>query len=195
MANPRLEHDMEHAVQDTIRNVAEQTSRTGRMMADVGERTFHAQAEIFQRNAEVLQDVMQSGNDLASRLSSQSAGQFAKALGVGGDEAESAVEQSTRNLRAVVQSSATLSKNAQSISKQWFEFMHRQMEQCMGHMDALMRCRTPQELAAAQSEAMRDHLNGFIETTRRAADLSAQAANEASRHIAEAAENAARRAA
>jgi hypothetical protein len=195
MANPRSEHDVEHEMQDTIRTVAEQTGRAGRMMADVGERTFQAHAELFQRNAETLQDVMQSGNELASRLTSRSADQFAKAIGVGGGEAETAVEQSTRNLHAVVRSGAALSKNAQSISKHWFDFMHRQIEQCMDHMDTLMRCRTPQELAAVQSEAMRDHLNGLIETTRRTADLSAQAANEASRHIAEAAESVARRAA
>jgi hypothetical protein len=55
-------------------------------------------------------------------------------------------------------------------------------------MEALMQARTPQEFAALQSDVLRDQLNAFIQTTRRAADLSAQAASEASRHIAEAAD-------
>jgi hypothetical protein len=57
-----------------------------------------------------------------------------------------------------------------------------------------MRVRSPQEFAAVHSELMRDQLNALIETTRRAADLSSQAANEASRHMTEAVE-AARKAA
>jgi hypothetical protein len=177
-----------------MRNVAEQSGRTGRMMADVGERTFHAHTEILHRNAEALQGAMQSSSELAARLTSKSADQFAKALGVGGNEAEAAVAQSTRNLNAVVRSGAMLSQSAQTISQQWFEFMHQQIEQSMNHMDALLQARTPQELAAVQSNVLRDQLNAFIETTRRAADLSAQAANQASQQIAEATE-AARRAA
>jgi len=192
MANPRPEHDVDQSVNETIRSVAEETGRAGRMMADVGERTFHAHTEMLQRNAVALQGVMQSGSELAARLTSKSADQFAKALGVGGNEAETAVAQSTRNLNAVVRSSAMLGQSAQTISQQWFAFIHKQIEQSMSHMDALMQARTPQQLAAVQSDVLRDQLTAFIETTRRAADLSVQAANEASRHITEATEMARR---
>lgn len=188
MANPRNETDIDHSVQETVLKVAQETGRTGRMMADVGERTFHANAEMLERNTEAMRHLVQSHNEFASRLTSRSADQFARAMGLGGDQAETAMQQSTRNLAAVMQSSASLSQGMHSISTQWFEFVHQQVEQCMEHVDALMRCRTLQELAVVQSQVMRDQLNAFIDSTRRAADLSAQAANEASRHIKEAAE-------
>src|SRR5262245_26225098 len=131
MANPRPEHAVDQSMQETVRKVAEETSRAGRMFADVGERTFHAQAQVFQHNAEALQRVLQSGNEVAARLASRSADQFARAFGIGGDEAETAVEQSRRNLSAVVQSSAQLSQSMQTISNQWVEFLQQQAEQCM----------------------------------------------------------------
>jgi hypothetical protein len=192
MPSSRPDHEVEQSVQETVRKVAEETGRAGRMMADVGENAVQAQAEIAQRNADALQQVLLSHNELAARLTSRSADQFARALGMGGDGAEAAMQQSTRNLSAVVRSSAMLSHGAQTITTQWLDFLRAQTEQAMGHLDALMRCRTPQEFAAVQSSCLRDQINGIIETTQRAADLSAQAANEAARTMREAGEAAKR---
>lgn len=188
MANPRAERDAEASVYETARQTAEQTSRTGRMMAGVGERAFQAQTEMLQRNVEALQQLMQHWNEFASRLTGKSADQVAKAFGVGGNEAEHAVEQSTHTLNAVVQSSAALNQNMHEVSRQWLELLQRQVERGMNHMDALLRARTPQELAAVQCDIMRDHLDGIIDTTKRAAELSSEAANKASKHMSEVAE-------
>ena len=54
----------------------------------------------------------------------------------------------------------------------------------LDHMDTFMRCRTPQDLAAAQSEALRDHLEGVIEGAHKT-QISMQTADEASRKVAE----------
>jgi len=188
MANPHMEAEVERSVHDTMRTVAEQTGHAGRLIADVGERTFHAQTEMLQRNAEAFQHAVQTGSELASRLTNRSAERFAEAFSSGGQGAERVMSDSGRTLNAVVGSSATLSRNAQDVSRQWFDLMHQQLEKYMEHIDALARCRTPQEFVAAQSNALRDHLTSVIETTRRTADLSVQAAQEASRVISEAAE-------
>ena len=188
MASPRAEHDVEGSVHDTVRQAAEQTGRTGRMMADVGERAFQAQTEILQRNVEALQQLMQQWNEFTSRLTGKSADQVAKAFGVGGNEAEQAAQQSAHTLSAVVQSSAALNQSMHDVSRQWIELIQHQVERGMHHMDALLRARTPQELATVQCDVMRDHLEGIIDTTKRAAELSSEAANKASKHISEAAE-------
>lgn len=188
MANPHAETEIERSFQDAMRTVTEQTGRAGRMMAEVGERTFHAQTELLQRGAETFQHALQTGGELASRLTSRSAERLAEVVNGGGHGADNAIEQSSRTLNAVVGSSATLQRNAQDISRHWFDLMHRQLEQCVTHMDALARCRTPQDLMAVQSGALRDHLTGVIEATRRSADLSAQAAQEASKLISDVAE-------
>jgi hypothetical protein len=45
----------------------------------------------------------------------------------------------------------------------------------------ILRSRSPQELAAAQTEALRDHLEGVVQSTQRIAQASQQSADEASR--------------
>jgi phasin family protein len=59
------------------------------------------------------------------------------------------------------------------------------MERAFEHMDKAMRSRTPQELAAIQTEAVRDNLEGILQSTKRIAELSQQTANEASRKLSE----------
>jgi hypothetical protein len=53
-----------------------------------------------------------------------------------------------------------------------------------------MRCRTPQDFAAVQSEFLRDNLESFLQCARRIAEKSMQMADEATKRTAEAVESA-----
>jgi len=186
---------MAQPIHETARKIAEGTGRAGRLMADVGERTAHAHAELLQHHTQALQQTMQAGTELWSKFANRWADQFARAFGMTGEGAEDLVQQSSHTLGNVVQSSAMLTQGMQSISNEWLEFTRQHVEQCMDRVDALMRCRTPQEMMAVQSDVMRDSLSGIIQTTRRTADLSAQMADEASRKMATNAAESGRRAA
>ena len=63
--------------------------------------------------------------------------------------------------------------------------MRKRIERSLDHIDTLIGCRTPQDLAAAQSDALRDHLEGVITGAHRIAEISLQTANEASRKVTE----------
>jgi hypothetical protein len=193
MANIRPdEKTVTQAAEQTTRKVAEETRRAGRRMADVGERAARANAEIIEGQTQSAQQVWQSGSELASRLAARSVDQLARALGVTGDEAEEVAQHASRNLSAVVQSSAALTNGMRAIWTESFELMRREFERSLDEMDEFMRCRTPQELAAAHSDAVRHHLEGMIATTRRIAEISLQAADDASRKAAETGERVAR---
>jgi hypothetical protein len=128
----------------------------------------------------------------ASRLASRSVDQFARTLGVTNDEAEDIAQQSSRSLGAIVQSTALLSNGMRAVWTESFELMRRQFERSLDHMDELARCRTPQELAAVQSDAVRRQLEAMIQSTHRIAEISLQTAGEASRQVSETVERVAR---
>jgi phasin family protein len=195
MADPRPEKTAQEAVQDTTRKMTEETGRVTRAMADAGERAGRANVELLQSNAETIQKVLQSGSELASELTARSTDQFARALGLTGHEAQQATQQSSRNMALIAQSSTVLANGMQNISTEWFGFVRKRAEQNIGALDALMRCRTPQELMALQSDLIRDGLQDLIQSTRKIAEVSVRMTDEASRKMAEAGSEAARRAA
>jgi hypothetical protein len=167
--------------QDATRKMADETSRAARTMADVSERTARAGADLVQRNAEAIQQAWQSGSELATRSTEQ----FARALGVTGEEAQNARQQSLRNLEALAQSNTTLAQAGQKISLECFEFARKRMAHNLDWFDAFMRCRTPQELAAIQSDFVRDNLEDLLQTSRRMAELWFRMADEEVRNVIE----------
>ena len=62
------------------------------------------------------------------------------------------------------------------------------MEQNLHRFECLLRCRTPRDLAAVQSEFLRENLESFLQYARRIAETSIQAADEATKRTAEALE-------
>jgi phasin family protein len=200
MANPRHEkeatrHEKETVGQTVTRKMADETSSAVRTMADLGERAARAGSDVIQQNAEAAQQAWQSASEVATRLTERSTEQFAFAFGImGGEAQQKAAQRSSRNLEAIVQSSAILASGAQSISHEWFDFARNRTEQNFGRLDAMMHCRTPQEITAVQIEVVRENLEDLLQSTRRIAEVSMQTVDEAVRKMTESVE-AARRAA
>ena len=145
-------------------------------------------ADTLQRNAETAKQAWQSASDMATKLTECSADQLARVFGLSGDEAQQAAQQSSRNFGAIMQSSVVLSQGAQNISREWFDFARKRMEENLNLLEALTRCRTPQDIAAVQSSVVRDNLEGLLQSTRRIADISVRVADEAVRKIADGAD-------
>ncbi len=182
MANLRQNgKNVRRAGQETGRRMVDETNRAAQTMTDVSERTARAGADVVQRNAEAIQQAWQSGSELATRSTEQ----FARALGMTGEEAQNARQQSLRNLEALEQSNTTLAHAGQKISLECFEFARKRMAQNLDWFDAFMRCRTPQELAAVQSDFVRDNLEDLLQTSRRMAELWIRMADEEVRNVIE----------
>ena len=189
MLNPHTDNDSQ-AVQEAAHEGIEQTSRIAQIPSDASERAARAGTEILQRNAEAIQEALQSSAEIAARLTERSADQFGRIFGISGDEAYKAAQKSSDNLDAIIQSSSALAGVTQSISREWVNFTRERMEQNFNRFESLLRCRTPQDLAAVQSEFLRDNLESFLQCARRIAEASMQMADEATKRTAEAAEHA-----
>jgi phasin family protein len=189
MANPRQdEKPANPAGQDATRRATEEATRTARTIADAGEHAARAGADTMQRNAETVKQVWQSASDMATKLTERSADQLARVFGLSGDEAQQAAQQSSRNFGAIMQSSVVLSQGAQNISREWFDFARKRMEENLNLLEAVTRCRTPQDIAAIQTNVVRDNLEDLLQSTRRIADISMRLADEAVRKIADGAD-------
>src|SRR5262245_47158840 len=148
MAIPQQEEKaMDQSAETTAFNIAKETSRVGRHLAEISERAAHANAEMLTGQAETAQRIWQSGSELASQMTTRSADQFARALGIGGDKAEEAAHELSRNIGAIVRSGSVLTHGARAVSIEWFEFLRKRIEWSLDHTETFMRCRSPQDLA------------------------------------------------
>jgi hypothetical protein len=176
---PSTRQHMRKEPQGTTRRIADDISRTARTLADVTERAVHASADMVRLNANAVQQAWQSGNELATRSTEQ----FGRALGITGEDAQNARQQSLQNFEVVVQSNTALAQAMQKISLESFEFARKRMVHNLEWFDTLLRCRTLQEFAAVQSDFARDNLEDLLQTSRRMAEFAIRTTDEEVRDV------------
>ena len=164
---------------------AEQTARIGQVAAEAGEEVVRAGAHLFQQNAETLQNAWRFGLDTTTAVMGRSTDQLGRTLGLSGNEAQQATERSARNTEIVLYTSTAAAKLMGGMSREYFEFVRQQIENSMGRMNELWRCRTPQDVAAVQSDLVRETVGGVLESSRRVADMSLKLADDAAKHMTE----------
>jgi phasin family protein len=188
MANPRQhERPFESSPEQAERKIADEANRVTRTVADFGEHAARTNVDMIQSGMEIVRHLWQSTAELTSSFANRATDQFGRALGVAGGETEATAQQSSRNLTAIMQSSQSLNEGFRKVSDEWFKFVRTRMERTFEHTDKVLRTRSPQELAAVQTEVLRDHLEGLVHSTQRIAQVSQQTADEASRKLSEAA--------
>lgn len=144
----------------------------------------HASADLLRQNTEVLQNAWRFGMEAVTAVINHSTDQLGHTFGWSGDEAQRATEKSVRNTQTVMDSATAVSKGVNEISREYFQFARRQLEHNMERMNELWRCRTPHELAAVQSDLIRETMTGALENSRRVADMSLKVADDAGKRIA-----------
>jgi hypothetical protein len=122
--------------------------------------------------------------EAVTEVMNRSAEQFSRAFGLTGDEAQQATERSVRNTHTVMDTAKVVSKGADEISRECFQFARGQMEKSLDRMNQLWRCRTPHELVAVQSDLIRETMSGALESGRRVADMSLKVADDAGKRMA-----------
>jgi len=198
MANPHREDRSSH--EDAVRRAgektaeqttrigqaaAEQASRIGQSAAEAGQEVARTSAHLLQQNAETLQNAWRLGLDTATAVMGRSTDQLSRTLGLSGNEAQQATERSARNVESVLYTSTAATKLASGMSREYFEFVRQQIESSMDRMNELWRCRTPQDVAAVQSDLVRETVGSVLESSRRVADMSLKLADDATKHMTE----------
>ena len=198
MANPRQEEKSTQGIEDAARRaaertaeqtnrigqtVAEQTTRVGQVAADAGQEVARTGANLLQQNAETLQNAWRFGLEMATTVMGRSTEQFGRTLGLSGDGAQQATERSTRNVQTMLYASTAAANVMGGMSREYFQIVKRQVEQNMDRMNELWSCRTPQDVAAVQSDMLRETVGTVLESSHRIADMSLKLADDAGRQI------------
>ena len=189
MANERQEEKFAQNVDDKARRATEraveQTRRMGLVAAETSEQVVKTGANLLQQNAEMLQNTWRFGVDVATAIVRRSADQVGQAVGVPGDEAQEATKRSARNTESIFYSATAISKGMNDVSRECLELARHQIESSLNLTSELWRCRTPQDLAAVQTDLVRETLERALESSRRIADMSVKAADDAATHMKE----------
>ena len=189
MANPRDDKSTQN-IEDTARHASErateQTTRMGQVAAEAGDEVARVGAQLLQQNAETVQNAWRFGLDMATKVMGRSTEELGRTLGFSGSEAQQAqqaTERSARNTETILYSSTAATRLMSGMSQEYFEFVRQQMEKSMERMNELWRCRTPQDLAAVQSDLMRETVGSVLQSSRKLADMSLKVADDATKHM------------
>ena len=188
MANSRQEDKTNQAAPDAIRQMSEktadQTRRMGETAVEAGQEVARAGANLLQQNAETLQSTLRFGLDMATAVMGRSTDHVSRAFGLSGDEVQQSTERAARNAATILHSSTALAKGMKGMSQEYFAFLRHQIENSMERMNELWRCRTPQDVAAVQSDFMRESVESAMESSQRIADMSLKVTNDTTRSMA-----------
>jgi len=189
MANPRDDKSTQN-IEDTARHASErateQTTRMGQVAAEAGDEVARVGAQLLQQNAETVQNAWRFGLDMATKVMGRSTEELGRTLGFSGSEAQQAqqaTERSARNTETILYSSTAATRLMSGMSQEYFEFVRQQMEKSMEPMNELWRCRTPQDLAAVQSDLLRETVGSVLQSSRKMADMSLKVADDATKHM------------
>ena len=106
-------------------------------------------------------------------------------LGLSGETARRAVQQSSGNLQAIMEGSSIIADGFSNVSGEWIRFTQNWMEQNLENLDHLRDCRTFQDCMTLQTQMVRENLEAVLHSTRRTSELAVKTADEAIRRIGE----------
>src|SRR5918911_2835809 len=152
-----------------------------------------ASAEIARSNTETVRQIMQSGLNVATQAAERSVDQYARLFGFSNQEAAETAQQSARNIKAIAECNAVLAQGFQNISREWASLAQDQLRRNLDAFNALLRCRSLQDVIAVQSGLVRDSLELTVTNGRQIAKLSVEVASEAAERIRAEAEETAKR--
>lgn len=198
MANPRQDERPTQGMEDAARRAgekaaeqadrigkaaADQTARVGEAAAETGKDVARAGADLLKQNAETLRNACRIGLDMATSVMGQSTEQFGRTLGLSGEGVQHATERSARNAQTILYTGTAAAKVMSGMSQEYFHLVQHQVEKNMDHMNQLWSCRTPQDIAAVQSDIARETIEMALECSRRIADMSLKMTEDTGRHI------------
>jgi phasin family protein len=171
-------------VRRTEERATEQTKRIGETAVEAGQDITRVGADLLRQNAETLQDAMRLGWEMTTAAIGRSADQFGRTFDASGS-VQQATERSARNAAATLQSTSAAAQAMSELSREYFAFVRHQMENTMSRLNEFWACRTPQEIAALQSDFVRETIQNAVESGRRMINIMSLKADDAAKRIAQ----------
>ncbi|HUI97411.1 MAG TPA: phasin family protein [Xanthobacteraceae bacterium] len=179
------EYETDEAARETMRAAGDQAARSAQAMSDAAERTARSGAETAQRNSERMFESWRSGADAANQIAERSLDKVSQLFGLTGETARQALQQSTGNVQAMLETTTILTDGLQDLSGEWMRFVQDRAERNLEHFDRLLACRSMQECMAFQTQVARDQFEALLHSIRRTSEKSTEMADQAVRKMSE----------
>jgi phasin family protein len=128
--------------------------------------------------ANQMQDAAQVSVETFKQLTDQ----FSRTFGFNG-QSEDLTRRAAQNVEAVTETGSVLVRGFHDVSREWVELAQQRLQRNAEGLARLAQCRNLQDLAAVQTELVRENLREMIDNTRRISERSVEVASEAARTI------------
>jgi len=172
------------------RRAADQSAQTVHSMADATERTARIGADSARRSTESAEAMWRDGTETASRIAQRSMDQLSRMMGLNRDAVRESVEKTSGNMQAVMQSATDIAGGLQGVTGEWMRCAQKQVEHSLDHMEELGQCRTFHDYVALQTQIVRENLETFLESARRASESSTHIVERAVQRMSESVQSA-----
>ena len=175
---------------ENIRSISDAGSQIAGSAADMSQRAAQNGAEMLDRHNETARQLWEQSSALFSHLAHQSSEQMTRVLGLSGENAGEGARRTSRSVEALRQSGEVIASASRDLSREWFGTMRGVIDAAVGRSDSLASCRTPSDLLATQLEIMQAVVQATLHGTKQFAEISAEAATQATQKMSEAAKRA-----
>jgi hypothetical protein len=181
MANTKAKRRKKQGGQRTKLSLLKARDETRKMSAgaaDASESTARAATDLMRGQFETVQRAWEVAAEAAKSVAARPIDQLSRASGLVGRNGNLGMQQSLRNAETVMESGTAIASAIHNISREVVELTSNRLQQNMNVIDALAKCRWPEEFVRTQSDFVRQQIGDYVQSARRIAEISLHMADE-----------------
>lgn len=156
----------------------DETRKMSAAAADASESTARAATDLMRGQFETVQRAWEVAAEAAKSVAARPIDQLSRASGLVGRNGNLGMQQSLRNAETVMESGTVIASAMHNISREVVELTSNRLQQNMNVIDALAKCRSPEEFVRTQSDFVRQQIGDYVQSARRIAEISLHMADE-----------------
>jgi hypothetical protein len=167
------------ANQKKVRDAAEAGQEAIRSGGEAVGKTPERASETVSRLARLASDAADASQQMATGCAEQFGQMFTRQIEV----SQEVTRHARQNLDVLMQASGVLAGGFQSIMQEWTDYTQKAVRRNIDGVSSMMRARTAQDLASAQSDLLASELHLLLDSSIRISEATARLAGDAAQRI------------
>jgi hypothetical protein len=152
--------------------------------AEAGRETIRSGGEAIGKTTERTGEaISQIAGDASQQMAKRAAEQFDQMFTRRIEVSQEVARHAQQNLEVLMQAGGVLASGFQSILREWADYAQSAVQRNVDGVNSLMRARTVQDLASAQSDLLASELRLLLDSSVRISEAAAHLARDAAQNI------------
>jgi hypothetical protein len=152
--------------------------------AEAGRETIRSGGEAISKTTERAGEaISQIAGDASQQMAKRAAEQFDQMFTRRIEVSQEVARHAQQNLEVLMQAGGVLASGFQSILREWADYAQSAVQRNVDGVNSLMRARTVQDLASAQSDLLASELRLLLDSSVRISEATAHLARDAAQGI------------